>query len=62
MNNIISPCQSVFIKRRTIHVKFLYVHNIRRFHRTKTSSLLIKFDISKAFDSVQWDYSLQFGK
>jgi hypothetical protein len=28
----------------------------RRFHRTKTLALLLKLDISKAFDSVRWDY------
>jgi hypothetical protein len=59
MNNIISPCQSAFIKRRCIHDNFLYVRNLtRRFHKSKTSSLLIKIDISKAFDFVRWDYLL----
>jgi hypothetical protein len=57
MNSLISPCQSAFIKGRTIHDNFLYVRNItRRFHRNKTSALLLKLDISKAFDSVRWDY------
>jgi hypothetical protein len=59
MNSIISPCQSAFIKRRSIHDNFLYVRNLtRRFHKSKTLSLLIKLDISKAFDSVRWDYLL----
>jgi hypothetical protein len=57
INNLISPCQSAFIKRRSIHANFLYVRNLtRRFHRTKTLALLLKLDISKAFDSVRWDY------
>jgi hypothetical protein len=55
--DLISPCQSAFIKRRSIHDNFLYVRILtRRFHRSKTPTLLIKLDISKAFDSVRWDY------
>lgn len=56
MDGLISPCQSAFIKKRSIHDNFLYVRNLtRRFHRTKTLTLLLKLDISKAFDSVRWD-------
>ena len=59
MHELISPCQSAFIKGRSIHDNFLYVRNIaRRFHRNGTPSLLVKLDISKAFDSVRWDYLL----
>jgi mannosylglycoprotein endo-beta-mannosidase len=54
---LISPCQSVFIKKRSIHDNFLYMWNLtRRFHRNKTPTLLFKLDISKAFDFVRWDY------
>jgi hypothetical protein len=57
IDGLISPCQSAFIKRRSIHDNYLYVRNLTRcFHRTKTPALLLKLDISKAFDSVQWDY------
>jgi hypothetical protein len=57
MDALISPCQSAFIQKRSIHDNFLYVRNLtRRFHRTKTPTLLLKHDISKAFDSVRWDY------
>jgi mannosylglycoprotein endo-beta-mannosidase len=59
MNNIISPCQSAFIKRHSIHDNFLYVRNLTwRFHKSKTPSLLIELDISKAFDFMRWDYLL----
>jgi hypothetical protein len=55
--HLISNCQSAFIKKRSIHDNFFYVHNLtRKFHRNKTSVLLFKLDISKAFDSVRWDY------
>jgi mannosylglycoprotein endo-beta-mannosidase len=51
---LISACQSAFIKT---HENYLYARNLtRRFHRTKTASLLLKLDISKAFYSVRWDY------
>jgi hypothetical protein len=55
--HLISNCQSAFIKKRSIHDNFLYIRNLtRKFHRNKTPALLFKLDISKAFDSVQWDY------
>jgi hypothetical protein len=31
---------------------------VKRFQRNKTPMLLVKLDISKAFDSVRWDYLL----
>lgn len=56
MNKLISPCQSAFIRGRSIHENFLYVRNLAcHFHRNKTLALLMKLDISKAFDSVRWD-------
>jgi hypothetical protein len=59
MNDLISPCPSAFIKKRSIHDNFLYVCNLtRKFHKSRTPTLLIKLDISKAFDSVRWDYLL----
>jgi len=37
----------------------MYVRNIaHRFHRNRTQALLLKLDISKAFDTVRWDYLL----
>uniref|UniRef100_A0A453T1C7 Reverse transcriptase domain-containing protein n=1 Tax=Aegilops tauschii subsp. strangulata TaxID=200361 RepID=A0A453T1C7_AEGTS len=52
--------QSAFLKTRCIQQSFLYVQNgVRALHRTKTPALLLKLDISKAFDSVSWDYLLE---
>ena len=57
INTLISDSQSAFIKRRCIQDNFLYVRNLARaYHRTKTPALLLKMDISKAFDSVSWEY------
>jgi hypothetical protein len=51
--------QSAFIKGRCIQDNFTYVRALlRRLHRSKTPSLLMKLDISKAFDSVSWTYLL----
>jgi hypothetical protein len=57
IKDLFSLCQSTFIKRRNIHDNFIYVCNLtRKFHRTKTATLLLKLDISIAFDSVRWNY------
>lgn len=59
MNDIVSSCQSAFMKSRSIHDNFMYVRNVaRRLHQKHTPALLIKLDIAKAFDTVRWDYLL----
>jgi hypothetical protein len=59
MNRLISKSQSVFIKKRSIHNNFMLVRcAVRRFHRSKTLALFFKLDITKAFDSVRWEYLL----
>ncbi|WVZ78764.1 hypothetical protein U9M48_026420 [Paspalum notatum var. saurae] len=63
MNSLVSPSQSAFIKGRSIHDSFLSVRNaVRRLHRKRTPSLFIKLDITKAFDSVRWEYLLTLMK
>jgi len=38
----------------------MYVRNLARaYNRTKTPALLFKLDISKAFDTVSWEYVLE---
>lgn len=60
IDSLISISQSAFIKKRCIQDNFLYVRNLARaYHRTRTPSLLFKLDISKAFDSVSWEYLLE---
>ncbi|KAM0847321.1 hypothetical protein ACQ4PT_055094 [Festuca glaucescens] len=59
MDELVSPCQSAFISGRSIQDNFLYVQNLaKHYHQTKTSTLLLKLDIAKAFDTVSWTYIL----
>ncbi|WVZ67810.1 LOW QUALITY PROTEIN: hypothetical protein U9M48_016840 [Paspalum notatum var. saurae] len=59
MDNLVSPSQSAFIKKRNIHESFLAVCNaVRRLHRNRVPALFFKLDITKAFDSVRWEYLL----
>jgi mannosylglycoprotein endo-beta-mannosidase len=56
---LIAPCQSTFIKGRSIQDNFQYVQGaVNHFHKTKTPMLFLKLDITKAFDSVHWEYLL----
>jgi mannosylglycoprotein endo-beta-mannosidase len=60
IDRLISSAQSAFIKKRCIQDNFLYVRGLaRHYHRTKTSACLIKLDITKAFDSVSWEFLLE---
>lgn len=60
IDTLISSSQSAFVKKRCIQDNFLYVRNLARaYHRTRTPALLFKLDISKAFDSVSWEYLLE---
>lgn len=60
MDKLISPSQCAFIKGQCIHDNFIYVRNLARaYHRTRTPALLFKLDISKAFDTVSWEYLIE---
>lgn len=54
--NIISPSQSAFIEERSIVQNILICHDLVRLYNRKatTSSCLIKIDLKKAYDSVEW--------
>ena len=52
--------QSAFTRGRCIHDNFMLVQQtIKVLHRRKISSLFLKLDISKAFDSVDWAFLLE---
>jgi mannosylglycoprotein endo-beta-mannosidase len=57
---LVSPCQSAFIKGRSIQDNFQFVQGaVNHFHKAKTPMLFVKLDIAKAFDSVRWEYLLE---
>jgi hypothetical protein len=60
MNELVSGAQNAFIKKRCIHDNFIYSQRvIQLLHRKKKSALFIKLDISKAFDSISWQFLLE---
>lgn len=55
--NLVSKNQSAFVKGRNIQDNFLFVQQLARcLHRKKEAHILLKLDISKAFDSVSWSF------
>jgi hypothetical protein len=51
LNEMVSPNQSAFIKGQIIQDNFILVQQTTRFlHQQKQPHLLLKLDISKAFD------------
>jgi hypothetical protein len=57
MHQLVKPNQSAFIKGRVIHENYRAVQlSAKLLHRVKKSSALIKVDIAKAFDTVNWSF------
>jgi hypothetical protein len=54
---IISPEQSGYVEGRQIMDSVILAHEvIHSLQKTKTPGMLLKLDISKAFDKLNWDY------
>ncbi|XP_073367720.1 uncharacterized protein [Aegilops tauschii subsp. strangulata] len=52
--------QNAFVRGRSLHDNFMLVQGTAcRLHALKDPTLLLKLDISKAFDSVQWPFLLE---
>lgn len=59
MQELISPNQNAFIQGRSIHDNFKYVQRAAiLIRKKKIPKLLLKLDISKAFDTVAWPFLL----
>jgi hypothetical protein len=57
---LVAANQSAFVRGRSIHDNYMFVqHSIKSLHRWKVSSLFLKLDITKAFDSVSWAFLLE---
>ena len=60
LDKLVATNQSAFTRGRCIHDNFILVQQtIKVLHRQKISSLFLKLDISKAFDSVDWAFLLE---
>jgi hypothetical protein len=57
MEGLVSANQSAFIKGRNLHDDFILVRQMaRRIHVRKETGVLLKLDISRAFDSLSWAF------
>lgn len=57
LNVLIPSSQTAFIKGRCIHENFVFVKGlVQQFHRQRKAMMLLKLDISKAFDTVSWGF------
>jgi len=60
LSELVSANQSTFVKGRCIHDNFLLVQQTTRFlHQQKQPRVLLKLEISKAFDSVSWPFLIE---
>jgi hypothetical protein len=60
LSQLVSPNQSAFVKGRYILDNFVLVQQMARaLHRQKEPRVLLKLDITKAFDSVSWPFLLE---
>lgn len=59
LKELITPNQNAFIRGRTIHDNFKFVQRAAMLiKKRKIPSLLLKLDISKAFDTLAWPFLL----
>jgi len=56
---LVSPNKSAFVKGRCIHDNFILVQQTAKvLHNLKEPRILLKLDISKAFDLLTWAFLL----
>lgn len=60
LQTLVATNQSAFIRGRCIHDNFSLVQHLARYlHNRKEPRLLVKLDLTKAFDSVSWSFLLE---
>ncbi|KAM0838180.1 hypothetical protein ACQ4PT_061150 [Festuca glaucescens] len=60
MGGLVSTNQSAFIKGRCLHDNFVLVRQVaRRINQKRQTGVLVKLDISRAFDSISWAFLLE---
>jgi hypothetical protein len=57
IGQLVSPNQSAFVKGRSLHDNFLRVRQMaRKLNTRRERGVLLKLDISRAFDSLSWAF------
>uniref|UniRef100_J3NC32 Reverse transcriptase domain-containing protein n=1 Tax=Oryza brachyantha TaxID=4533 RepID=J3NC32_ORYBR len=57
MGELTSLSQTAFIRGRSIHENFIFVRGLAlKLHKGRRKAILLKLDITKAFDSVSWPF------
>jgi hypothetical protein len=57
LGDIISVNQSAFVKDRSLHDNFILVRQLaRKINSKRQSGVLLKLELSRAFDSISWSY------
>ncbi|XP_026417342.1 uncharacterized protein LOC113312820 [Papaver somniferum] len=65
MDKLISPYQDVFLSSRQITYNIVIAHELvdtTRKNRTKSGLMVIKLDMSKAFDRIEWNFLIDILK
>jgi hypothetical protein len=57
LSELISKNQSAFVKGRSLHVIFMLVRQVaRKINKSRQPGVLVKLDLSRAFDSISWAF------
>jgi hypothetical protein len=57
LGELISSNQLAFIKGRSLHENFVLVRQVaRKINQRRSRGVLLKFDISRAFDTISWSF------
>ncbi|KAM0875832.1 hypothetical protein ACQ4PT_036554 [Festuca glaucescens] len=57
LDELVSPNQSAFVKGRALHDNFMLVRQVaRRINQQRQPGILLKLDLSRAFDTISWAF------
>jgi hypothetical protein len=60
LGEVVSHNQSAFVKGRYLHDNFVLVRQVaRKINLRRQAGVLLKLDLSRAFDSISWSFLLE---